>query len=276
MRYKDDMYFAHPILREGSDDYISAAFDSDFFHEVTETIISITSRVSLNCDALKSQLEKGEVGVGYYMMCRDTLQNRLVEVGLDVTVQDFPAANYFGTVLLRPVIWAKNANDSWAPENLNEEYGDGASYDRYDLLGIGQEVSFSVDQERLKPLESIFQYAPNEQVELNSFEVDVDGDKITIATHPDTKHTLDGIRNKQRGRIVLFNSIYLPVVMQVVSEIQQGVTQDLESKPWYRVFSAKCADAGIVDLRSVSAFDAAQRLLKSPFKLLDDHKEELF
>lgn len=277
MRYKDDMLFAHPVLREGSDDFLSAAFGVEFFHEIKETIFSLTSKIELNCSDLRDLIENGEAGVGYFIACRDTLQNRLVEVGLEVTVQDFPLVNFYGTVSLRPVVWAKAEKEGWSSSGINEEYEDDARFDRFALLAVADEVSFTVEQEFLKPLESIFELAPDAsgRIEKNNFQVDIGGDKIRIVTHPDTKILVDRIRFKPSGRVVLFNSLYLPVVMEVVGQIKEG-DSGFESQPWYRVFSAKCAEAGMASLDNVSAFDAAQRLLESPFQQLDDNKEQLF
>ena len=61
--------------------------------------------------------------------------------------------------------------------------------------------------------------------------------------------------------------------MQVLTDIAEGGA--LESRPWYRIFRAKCAATG-VDLTSSVPLRDAQRLLARPFSRIEAQAERLF
>lgn len=274
MKLSDDMLFGHPVLWDQTDDYQDGVFEAEFEVNLSDDTITLSVKLDVNCEDIKELIESGAAGMGFYVICRRTYQNRLIEIAPGSTTTSLPASQFFGTVQIRPVVWAKEPRTAWTSGMLHGEYGEGVSFPAAALLAIGTEARFSVDRERLKPFETIFSLAATDQLDPGQFKVDPDENRITIYTNPDTKSSIDRIRNDVRGRTVLLNAIYLPAVMEVLSQMKGG-SKDFESRAWFRVFEAKCAAASI-DPESVSPIEGAQKLLNQPFNQIDKQKESLF
>lgn len=275
MKITNDMLFAHPVLSPVSDDFQDAVFESEFAINLEdENVLLIDATVQLNCAELDQLLEHGGAGCGFYVVCRPTYQNRLIEMTPGTARHTLNANQFFGTVQLRPVIWSKEPKTGWRSRHLHPEYGGVADFPFAALLAVGSEYRFSVDRERLKPFESIFALAAGDELVKGEIAVDPESDKILIVVHPEIKDSIDNIRNDPRGRTVLLNAVYLPAVMQVLSDMGQG-DRAFEGRAWYRIFTAKCAAAG-VDPTNGNMLQNAQQLLDYPFGRIEEQKERLF
>jgi hypothetical protein len=275
MKLSDQMLFGHPILSSGSNDYHDSLFAAEFDINIEDPDwLIITATINLQCSDLDTLLEEGGAGCGFYVICRETYQNRLIEMTPGRASHKLNAHHFFGTIQLRPVVWSTESRTGWTSKYLHPEYGGRVDFPAAAILAVGDESRFSIDRERLRPFESIFALAANDGLQRGEMAVDPERDKITIFVHPETKDSVDSIRNDPRGRTVLLNALYLPALMQVLSEVaQRGNT--FENKAWYRIFSAKCGASGI-NPESGELLQNAQRLLKYPFARIEDQKERLF
>jgi hypothetical protein len=122
-----------------------------------------------------------------------------------------------------------------------------------------------MDQKKYKPFDSIFDLAKSEEVPLNTFRVDPDQDRITILAQEETYNSISSIRDMNRGKDVVMNTVYLPAVVEVISRLQtEGMS--VEGRKWYRIFKAKCDDLGVNPADpNESPLDLAQQLLRGPF-----------
>jgi len=274
MKLTDDMLFGHPVLSLLTDDYVGGVFDCNFEADLSERELIVSAEISLNCPDLNQLIEEGSAGCGYYLICPRTYLNRLVEMLPGTSRNPFPADQFFGTVIVRPVVWSKEARSGWSSEFLHPEYGGTTDFPAAALLAVGEEFRFSVDRARLKPFETIFALASDDEIEPGRIAVDPDEAKITIHAHSKTKASIEEIRNDKHGKIVLLNAVYLPAVMEVLSQMMGGGA-GYEHKAWYRIFEAKCASLGI-DPSDSTPLQDAQRLLNIPFARIDEEKERMF
>ena len=274
MKLSEDMLFGHPVLRPWSDDWQDCLIDADFEIDLShDDLVCVTADMDLRCPELWELVEEGAAGCGFYLVGMDTFEIRLVDAAPGRSEHQFNAHHFFGTLALRPVVWSREARSDFSSPSLHPEYGDKVSFPEAALLAAGDAQRFSVDRQRLKPFESIFSLASNDEREVSEIGVDHEGAKIAITVHPETKEAIENIRNDPAGRSVLISSVYLPAVMQVFSDISEGGS--FEDRAWYRIFSAKCAAAGI-DLGSIAPLRDAQRLLALPFSRIEAQAERLF
>jgi hypothetical protein len=274
VKLRDDMLFGHAVLSAFSDDYVNGIFSSSFEVEESSDNLIVTATLDLRCPDLASLVRSGAAGCGYYVICRPTYLNRLVEMVPGVERTSFEAAQFFGTVELRPVVWSREVRQGWRCASLHPEYGGKTSFPEAALLALGEEHRFSVDRARLKPFESIFVMSSDEKVPRGEFRVDPDNQKIAIVAHPETKLGMEALRIPSDGKSILLASVYFPAVMDVLSQLS-GSSQNFSDKAWYRIFAAKCAQLGI-DPQNSSPLEDAQRLLAAPFNRVDEAKERLF
>jgi len=276
MRYTNNMLFAHPVLSEVGDDFSGAEFNAEFGVDIDEQKLRITSEISVNCPEILDLINESKVGIGYYLMCKDTFLTRLREVKIGEAVEDFTISNFYGGVEIRPVIWTKAEIVDWPCSTLHPEYGGAVTLPLAALLAVGEIYRFTVDREFLKPLESVFELASDDEIQQGEFRVQLDYEKIRIEAHSSTIQNVGEYRNVPNGRLILLNSVYLPAVMEVLSRISTGDLQEYDSKSWHRVFVARCQQLNITIENCDSPFRDAQKLLKLPFKGLEAKREEFF
>ena len=274
MKLSTDMLFAHPVLSSASTDYRDALFDADFIISIEHDNLDVAATITLKCADLNALLESGGAGCGFFLIGAQTYDNRLVEMRPGSAQHRFKASDFFGTIRIKPVVWSKKLCANWRSAFLNPEYGGIATFPAAAILAVGDEQTFSVDRERLKPFESIFSLVALEGIQQGQIAVDTDRDKITVNVTPETKASIEGIRNNPTGRNFLLNAVYFPAVMQVLNDVANDRGR-CESRSWFRIFAAKCAAAG-VDLQNPDYLRDAQRLLGYPFRKIEAEKERLF
>lgn len=275
MKLSNDMLFAHPVLAPYSDDYRDGLFDCTFEVLLDDECVILEVELKLNCPDLERLVEEGAAGTGFYLICPRTYLNRQIEMAPGKATHEFKAANLFGTVLIRPVIWSKEARTGWSSGSLHEEYRDGVDLPAASILAVGDEQRFSVDRVQLKPFESIFALAVSDEVEPSQFKVDTGEQKITILANKETKEAIEEMRGiGEAGRSVILNSIYMPVVAEVIRQLGDG-DAPFADRQWCRIFKAKCDAVGI-NPETCIPLEAAQQLLGTPFSRLDNVKGQLF
>ena len=267
MKLNERMRYPHPVLSEFSSDYTTGEFSASFFHQVTDDDqLKITSNLSVDCDELRVLIENQKASAGYFVICRRTYFNHLQRVSLGESEKFFELSRLYGAVSLRPVIWTLEDVENYASPLIDAEFGKDIIIMKGAVIAMGPEFRFSIDQQKFKPFETIFDLAQSEDIKPGMIKVDPERDKITILAEPGTYNSIAYMRNILLGRTILLNAVYMPAVMDVVSRLQIDGA-GLEGKYWYRVFKAKCDDMGIDPSDdTLSPLEVAQTLLREPLQ----------
>ncbi len=264
MKLNERMRYPHPVLSEFSSDYTTGEFSASFSHQVTdEDQLKIVSNFSINCDELRVLIENQKASAGYFAICRRTYFNYLQPASLGESEKFFELSRLYGAVSLRPVIWTLEDVGNYSSPLIDNEFGKDIVITKGSVIAMGPEFRFSIDQQKFKPFETIFDLAQREDINPGMINVDPDGDKITILAEPETYKSIANMRNILEGRTILLNTVYMPAVMDIVSRLQ--IDKSLQGKRWYRVFGAKCDDMGIDPSDdTLSPLEVAQKLLREP------------
>lgn len=267
MKLNERMRYPHPVLSQFSSDYTTGKFSASFSYQVTDdNQLKIASGLSVGCDELRVLVEDQKASAGYFVVCRRTYFNRLQHVPLGKSEKFFELSQLYEAVSLRPVIWTLEDVENYSSPLIDAEFGKDILIAKGAVIAMGPEFRFSVDPQKFKPFETIFDLARSEDIKPGMIKVDPEGDKITILAEPRTYKSIADMRNIGHGQKILLNAVYMPAVMDIVSRLQID-GRSLEGKRWYRVFKAKCDDMGIDPLDETSSpLDVAQELLKEPLK----------
>lgn len=267
MKLDERMRYPHPVLSESSSDYTGVEFSVSFEQQITDDDqLKIISQLSTNCDELKNLIENQKASAGYFVVCRRTYFNHLQCVSLGKSEEYFKKSDLYGAVSLHPLIWTLQNVENYSSRHIDAEFGKEIAITRGAVIAMGPEFRFSIDQQKFKPFETIFNLAQSKDVEPGMIKVDPEGDKITILAEPKTYNSIAEMRNIHSGRTILINAVYMPAIMDIVSRLQTD-GPSLESKPWYRVFEAKCDDMGIRPSdEACLPLEVAQKLLRGPLK----------
>ncbi len=271
MKFREDMLFGHPVLIMDRNDYTEGSFTMTFSEPKVESqILHITATPQIQRPELIRLIEDGKAACGFYMICEDTFQNRLHTVPVEGQTFKLQASDFYGAVRLRGVVVSLEEIQDFRSEVLNPEYGEGTDLPAASILALDQEQKFAIGQISKKPFESIFSLVVNPTVPEGMIQVDASGAKINICANPKTKESIDEYRISEAGKSMLLNAVYLPALAQLLHEID-GNPEQYNDKPWFSVFDAKCAVAG-VNLSSPDPLTDAQKLLNGPFLNLMEKK----
>lgn len=265
MKLNERMRYPHPVLSEFSSDYVSGEFQCSFIQNMTpENEIKISANLQVKCDVLAKLISSQSAASGYFLICRPSYYNVLQEAALGETEKYFDAAKLYGAVVIRPVIWNLEEVENLSSPLFDKEFGDSVTVPKGSIFALGPEFRFSIDKQKFKPFESIFELAKDESVSAGKVEVDPDQDRIRILAESGTYKSIADMRNVSQGRDILLNAVYMPAIMDVLARLQID-DRSLEAKRWYRIFKAKCDDLGVNPADpGQSPLHVAQLLLRAP------------
>jgi hypothetical protein len=267
MKLSDHMRYPHPVLSEFSQDYVTGEFRCEFTQQMTpEGELKLTADVALESKELVDLIENQRASVGFFVVSRRTYFNFLQSIPLGRSEKFFDLSQFFGTVILRPVVWTLATVENFSSPLIHKEFGTAVSLPKGSVIALGPEFKFSIDKKKFKPFESIFELAEEASIAPGTFAVDPLRERIAIFAEPKTYKDLAHVRELELGKDLMLNAVYMPAIMEVVALLQAGETS-LMSKYWYRIFKAKCDDLGLdPTAQSQSPLEVAQRLLKAPLR----------
>jgi hypothetical protein len=271
--------FPHPVLRAENDDFKSGAFEFDIpeVKESTGGAVTIKFAFEVSEPGLLKLIKEGKVVAGAFIRCEDTFfsEHFTTERFSDsksLGSWTFDKGSLLGRVVVKPFLWtAETLEGNWSDE-INSEFGL-VSVSASEIVGIGEEIHFSVGQDKLKQFESIFDLKSVEELEKGRLGVELEYESIRILAHPELFDGIQKMRSSGVGKTILIGSLYLPVIMEVLVSIRDGASA-YEGCKWFHVFKAKCDHLGI-DMENGSAFENAQKLLDQAFgKLVKEHERD--
>lgn len=276
MKLSADMRYPHPVLSEYTDDYVSSEFKCGIEQHATKAgELRIVAHLEISNSTIKTLIASQRAAVGYFVICRPTFYNVLKQVPLGESERFLDLSQLFGLVQVRPVVWTLGKIEGFSDPMFNREFGAPLTVPKGVVIALGPEFRFSVDRQKFKPFDTIFELARSDTTPAGFVEVDPDEERVTLRAEDKTFTRISSMRNVSAGRTVLLNAIYLPAIMEVIAQIQNK-NSGFESRKWYRVFKAKCDDLGIrLQDENSSPFGIAQRLLRRPLEKVMDVVERL-
>ncbi|MCR5868491.1 hypothetical protein [Aquincola sp. J276] len=269
MQFDSLRAFPYPVLRPDSDDYVDGDIQVTAEFEPSEDGQEVRARVEfhLSVEELKAEVAAGRARYVIVFACRDTYF-RHVELtnALEFEVT-FPAGSLRGEVQIYPYVSAAKQIKAYQAEWINPEFGPGPfTYPVGAVLALDRPQVVYIDRDVFKPLSSIFVIRKDENITGHEWQVRTTDDKVHILVSAELKALIDNARNNKSHRAVLMNSIYFAAVMHCLTQLKHG--DHLDETRWGRVIAQKCHNAGI-NLAEHEEYLVAERLMKSPFRLVD-------
>lgn len=279
MKIKESTSYPHPVLAPWSDDISGSSFDTKIAFRLDETInqVNIHCEVALEHTEIRNLIESGHATFGCFIKCPETGMRRLQPLGFPVGSQQFASGALLGRVQLRPMVWTTAKVSNYSPSGVHAEFASSMDIDAGQILALDDEQIIEVTKPPLPPLESIFKIESSDSIPPGEFEVDTEVDRITVLMPKQTYQLVQELRGTDEiTRAALMNSLYAPVIMEVLDQLRGGTGQ-FDQYRWLHPFIARCEEAG-VDITNPSLLNDAQRLLQQPFaslcQMIDDGDEE--
>ena len=265
MRLSEETRFPHPVLGLETGDFTAGGFDVEFtsVEDRRSGMLTLEHTITLTEPEIRQLVETERAAAGCFVRCADTFFAELRPMSWPEGRSDFTEGKLLNRVSLRPIVWLLEDLPDWDPGTINPEFAPPVTLDRGDIIAVGAEHIISVGQEKLKPIESIFELDRSPDVPEGTLQVDPDRDRITILAGPGTYETIRLLREQARGRPVVMNAVYLPAVMEVLDALRMS-EDGYQSRRWYQTFLAKCDAKGIDPMADSSILASAQKLLDGP------------
>ena len=139
------------------------------------------------------------------------------------------------------------------------------SHEPGDPLGWTVPTYISVGQQKLKPLNTIFDIAIDSELEDGDLQIDLDSANITLRVNQEMAEHVKTMRQSERGRAIVLNAVYLPTVMYALDQIWADY-EAFSGKAWFRIFNDRCALRQIDLKEPGDTLAAAIKLLKKPYR----------
>ncbi|MBC6402401.1 MAG: hypothetical protein GDA39_03695 [Hyphomonadaceae bacterium] len=261
--------YLHPVYSAASGDYDDYA--ADFGIEVAQSGEDIEVRYEsrIGNAFLQDAIAKKQILPGFFVVCEDTMFNRLMPASMGNGTFALEAAQLYGRVDIRPVCYISDAFNPARHESMNDEFPDTIRFEPHSLAVIGPARYFNVKPEKLQPFGNIYCLVKNDSIPEGEIRVDVGEDPIQIAAAPGTYGFLTAMRNRSDTRDVLMNAVYLPAVMETLSALSGG-GGDLDQYAWHGVIASKCEELKLNPRdKNSSGLEMAQKLMKRPLQRLE-------
>ncbi|MBI1254771.1 MAG: hypothetical protein GC196_10560 [Hyphomonas sp.] len=270
MRLSDEMNFPHPVLAGWRNDFSAGRFDVDVAYRISKTDgrLDLAFQGHLESKAIETLIADGAAMLGCFVTCRATGLRRLIELGKLPGTYSFASGELLETVTIRPIVWLLKDIAGWTPQDVHAEFGAPQAVSAGDIVAMSEELVITVDQAELPALETIFDLKINETLPDGQFDIDLTRERVTILASRDTKHLVDTLRaTTEAAAASVFNSLYVPAVMTILTELDQGGSAQFEGLRWLEPFLRRCEKLKLSP-SSATAFRDAQRLLELPFHQL--------
>jgi hypothetical protein len=275
MRYRSNRQYLHPVLRPDADDY---GVDAALFatcdppqYDQSDGMVSISVRFDLDEPTLTKAVRSSNATCAAMVYCGSTLyRDRLVALPNEPFIARgrIPVSRLKNEVQVHPVILATR-DFTHSTDTAHPEYqGQSVSITRLAPLATDLPWFFDIDSDAL-PVRSIFRLEEDKSDGLNDGEfdvnIDIGQDYVAILANSDTLAAFNDVRKENDMPLpTVFTGAVLSV-LAVVKEI--GDDADDENCAWLSCVRAQLRSHNI-DIERDTLFLAAQRLLKSPFRIV--------
>lgn len=269
MKLNESTRFPHPILCEDTSDYISGSFKVEI--KVTEDTVKNSLKLKcttvLNEPYLKKLIANNLAQVFIIVSCKGTYYYKQFELTNSTELLTFKPGELTGLVELRGIIASIRVISDFKSERLNDEYGnDGFTIEKSELLAFDIKQKIDIGRKKIPPMESIFELALADDLLEGEIDVSFGKEKITILACKKTCAKIHHLRGAGDTSSIVFSSVYLPTVMQILNYLQKGEAEFSEHA-WYESFIAKCNFYNI-DIANGNILLSAQKLMKNPLNLV--------
>ena len=275
MRYRSNRQYLHPVLRPDSNDYgddaaLFATCDPPEYDR-SDGMVSIQVRFDLAEPTLSRAVRSNNAKCAAMVYCGSTLYRNRLEALPDepfVARGRVPVSRLKNAVEVHPVVLATR-DFALSTDTAHPEYqGLSVAVDRLAPLATDLPWIFDIDSDA-RPVRSIFRLEEDKSGRLNDGEFDVNVDPgqdyVTILANSDTLVAFNAVRKENDMPLP---TVFTGAVLSVLAVVKElGEDADDENCAWLSCVKAQLRSHNI-DIENDSLFLVAQRLLKSPFRIM--------
>jgi hypothetical protein len=268
-----DKSYLHPVLRPGYDD-ISGIFTFEcpnIRNEADMYVIDI--HATLENETINNLIENGKAKIFLFIYCTTNFYRNAVELKSFEDEVAIPDEDLSGRVDLTLIISATEHLD-YRNGSQHSDYGDTVfNIVCGDILAVSDTfLAFAEKKyDSLRKIDSIISINEDKSLpRVAPFTVDLTCDKIKVGVPEPVFKDYMALKRARRATKTLENTIFLPILVSIISEWQrepEHYEEEYILYRWFRAIKARAENLNIIirDIRDTQhPFVLAQKLLDAP------------
>jgi len=276
MRYDTQTSFGHPVLTEDGDDYLHATVQSNIeliIDKKTE-VADLSFEMSLSVPEIAKKIRLGDAGVVVTASCSRTavahssVFNQL-SGSFRVDIKDFSDLVEFSCAVI-----ALRDDVEISSEKINPEFGlERFVVNKGDVLALAKPSYRSFTKDNQRPISSLIKLGQNDSLRKDEWKTIFHDDYVEVQAGSELLDVLKVASGNKKGKVVLFNSILMPVMMEMLQAYLDD-PGEIVSKKWGRVLEDRLTLFKDVDPQNFSPISVAQKMWEFPAGRLHELTEE--
>lgn len=238
MRYSATKSYPHPVLRDGSSDYLDAEFKVDLIVEVGTNSMAIEFQADfvLSDHDLEELVGSGNAEYLLLVRCDDTFLRQEFRSHEPTISGKFRKGQFYGSAEFTPFLVIGEKTHEFKSSGWNEDYA-GQSYtlEPGSVLATAPSESYWIDRTSGGAIGSIFKLATDEKLESGMWYCNFESEQIRLMMSPDDKRRFTNARkskSKNPDLAYILNGIYLPALIWALTFADVN-SDDYEGRRWF-------------------------------------------
>lgn len=276
MKYVPNRLFGYPVLLDEAED--GADYPNKIVSAKIKLILNqediskytVKYDLSLESDTLKKLIHDGKAAFVTRVSCNASLftKSEICEStgSFDISGDDLRDKVEISVLLVA----TKNLTLRAVNREFHPDYGASEfSISTGMVLAYPTPVTYFISKENFLDVTSIFKWSPITNYEGGTFGVDISDQKIEIVASDSQIQNFKEWMRREDSKHIAYNSVFLSALTHAIEMLKQDRDQYDENR-WANTILTKCQNENInIEKASWPALKIAQRLLRSPIKLLN-------
>ena len=260
--------WGYPVLRSAVDDYVRSEFQSSIHLEILEdkTTIILNYEILISVPEIIELINLKKAKVIIYTHCRDTWFGEIHDASelsgnFLLNKNLIEGATEFSTFVIAAENLKKYRSLKFHPEYQDITF----DIEQNQIIAIADPLTEHITRDMQRNAAGLFDYAYNQNLSQGEWKVILTENRLKIQANENQIRYFRRGENTPQGRAVLLNAVFLPALIQVISNFQDEPDEYLDFG-WAASIQAKIDR---LSKKNMDALGIAQELLKVPATLLN-------
>jgi hypothetical protein len=240
--------FGYPVLRLGSDDYSSGAFQPTIIpRDVAkgDEEAKIDCRFAISVGEIKSLIEEGKACFALIIDCRDTFFREIYETREVRATFSCPSSALKGRVVFESYVIVKTEIKDFFCSTIDDFYGSGPHHFSTGMvLAQGAPLEKNIHAEKLRDNQSLLSFNSDESLKVGEWWFDIMSEFPSVYVSPEQLSWINTAPTASNP--IIENTFLVPIVAEMVGAMRSEETaSDVENYPWSSVISEGLAKIGL-------------------------------
>ena len=235
MQFSFQKSFGYPVLRLGSDDYSSGAFQPTIIPKNVakgEEEVSIRCSFAISVEEIKSLIKAGKASFALIVDCRDTFYREIFETTEKQATFSCPSEMLKGRVVFESYIIVKEKVSDYFCPHIDEFYGAGPhQFSTGMVLAQGLPVEKNIHAEKLRDNQSLMSFCSDENLKLGEWWFDILNEFPSVYVSPEQLLSINSAPTSSNP--IIENTFLVPIVSEMVGALRdEELMEQVNLYPW--------------------------------------------